>query len=166
MFLSGNAPKPAPFPILTDGLLNRAADGAPAAPAGQLSPHGLVPTEFGVARFDEVVGLGFVLVLAPGISPAQLSKASRDFLVDLDVHVAALSTALNGPNAVVDLQGKYTSYMAAAGLQALLIRPDFYIFGGARDAASTDRQIDGLRAQMTKFGFSRQGTQALQAAAQ
>ena len=39
MFLSGKAPPMAPFPILTDGLLERDAFGAPKGIAGQLAPH-------------------------------------------------------------------------------------------------------------------------------
>ena len=166
MFLSGKAPPPAPFPILTDGLLNRGADGKPAVPAGQLSPHGLVYSREGAGRFDDVVGLGFVLLLNSDIDPNALSSANRAFLAALGARIVVMSPSVDSEPTVIDLQGKYSAYLAAAGLRALIVRPDFYVFGGASDAKGADRLIDDLRRQMAAFGISGLATEKAKTAAE
>ena len=158
LFLSGNAPPPAPFPILTDGLLNRGVDGKPRGLAGQLSPHAIVRTQHGEGRFDQTVGLGFLLILAPGVEPAAISGSNRDFLADLGAKIITLGARAND---VADLQGKYTGYLEASNAKAILVRPDFYIFGDARDIQGVNELVDQLRAQLDAFGFEARADSAV-----
>ena len=152
-FLSGGAPPPAPFPILTDGLLDRGPDGGPRGIAGHLAPHGLVRSATVGGRFDQVVGLGFVLVLAPGIAIDGLSLVHRQFLRELGAKVVAIADEATAPGTIVDLQGKFTGFLATHAAAAVIVRPDFYIFGAATDSADLDRLIENLMDQLRGFGF-------------
>jgi 2-polyprenyl-6-methoxyphenol hydroxylase-like FAD-dependent oxidoreductase len=153
LFLSGSAPPPAPFPILTDGLLDRGGDGKPRGLAGQLSPHAVVRAPAGEGRFDQVVGLGFLVVLAPGVDVATISASNREFLISLGAKVVALADKAAKRAAVVDLHGKFTDFLLGAKTQAMIVRPDFYIFGDAGGAEGVDALVGNLKAQLDRFGF-------------
>lgn len=152
-FLSGQVPPPAPFPILTDGMLDRGADGRPQGLAGQLSPHAGVRSKDGEGRFDEVVARGFILMLAPGGGAQTLSAANREFLAALGATIVRLSETANVPGDIVDLTGKYTAFLKAAGARAMIVRPDFYIFGGAPLSGDVNALVESLESQMRRAGF-------------
>ncbi len=90
MFLSGNAPAMAPFPILTDGLLERDASGAPKGLAGQLAPHAVIASQRGEGRMDDLIGCGFNLILGPGLALSELSPGSAAFVEGLGGAAVAL----------------------------------------------------------------------------
>ncbi|WP_180900631.1 bifunctional 3-(3-hydroxy-phenyl)propionate/3-hydroxycinnamic acid hydroxylase [Martelella soudanensis] len=142
MFLGGNAPRPAPFPILTDGMLQRDKSGVVVAPAGELSPHGAVRHQGKTERYDSFVPVGFTLVLNGDFKPSEVDAAicaRREIQI---VNVADRRTATD--NQIGDTQGQFGRFMDERNLQAMLVRPDFYLFGGASDAA-------GLSALLMEF---------------
>jgi 2-polyprenyl-6-methoxyphenol hydroxylase-like FAD-dependent oxidoreductase len=153
MFLSGKAPPPAPFPILTDGLLHRGADGKPAGIAGQLSPHSIVRTASAEGRFDQVVGVGFVLMLAPGVEISVIPAEQRVFLDTLGAKVVAFAATPDAAGHVVDTNGKYADFMDAHHLKAIIVRPDFYVFGGASSASEIGSLVDSLSKQLHHYGY-------------
>jgi flavoprotein hydroxylase len=139
--VGGGRPQGAVQP-LKDGLLYRRAAGrAPRHPVGDLTPQGRVARDGRTALFDEVVGLGFVLLTAD--DPATLlSDADRAFLEGLEARVVQVVPAdgpAPGPGQVADTDGVYLRYLGECRTRALLVRPDFYVYG-----AATDR--DGLAA--------------------
>jgi 3-(3-hydroxy-phenyl)propionate hydroxylase/flavoprotein hydroxylase len=158
LFLSGQAPPPAPFPILTDGLLDRGEDGKPQRLAGQLAPHAIVRTARGEGRLDQVVGLGFALFLAPGVELSTVSAGNLAFLDALGAKIVALG---DRPGEVADVQGKFTAFLTQANAKAMIVRPDFYIFGDAPDARGVNGLVDRLRAQMEGFGFEARAPRAV-----
>jgi flavoprotein hydroxylase len=133
---------PIPPPVLGPGVLSVAAEGAPAGIAGQLSPQGRVRTADGMTGlFDQVAATGFVL-----LGTRELFKTTDDStrasLARLGVHVvhvlpleAEPGEATDGVEAVVDVDGTYQRWLGAAGYEAVVIRPDFYVFGGVASAA-------------------------------
>ncbi|MBB2747207.1 UNVERIFIED_ORG: flavoprotein hydroxylase [Microbispora rosea subsp. rosea] len=136
------APAPSAVHPLTEGLLDRDADGRLRAPAGELAPQGRVRLGGREGLFDQVVGLGFVL----------LTTRPPEELLD-PVHAAALErlgTRVVRLDAAADLDGVYLPYLARTGAVAALVRPDFYVFGaaGGRDgtAALVRALLDGLGA--------------------
>lgn len=151
-FLSGKAPPPAPFPILTDGLIDRDIEGKPRGVAGKLSPHARVRTQAGEGRFDQVVGLGFVLALAAGLDLAALSEPNRAFLDRLGARLVVFADRPDGPNSVVDLEGRYLDFMKREGVEAIVVRPDFNLFGGAR-AAEVNQLVESLATQLLRWGY-------------
>ncbi|RKN03586.1 bifunctional 3-(3-hydroxy-phenyl)propionate/3-hydroxycinnamic acid hydroxylase [Streptomyces radicis] len=146
---------------LADGLLAGAArdgGGAPAVPpAGQLTPQGRVARGARTGLFDAIVGHGFVLLTAEDPRP-ELNAERLAFLAGLDARVvwvrapdAAPPTAHEGSGdtvAVTDVDGTWLRYLAASRAAALLVRPDFYVFGAARDLAGVGPLVDELRARL------------------
>ena len=152
-FLTGQVPPPAPFPILTDGMLHRGADGKPQGIAGQLSPHALVQANGSEDRFDQVAGLGFMLLLAPGVAASELSAENRAFLAGLGGKVVPLAADASTPGVIADTHGKYTGFLAGAGAKAILVRPDFYIYGAADASTTIDQLVGSLRAQLEQHRY-------------
>lgn len=153
-FFNGTAPPPPAFPCLTDGLLRRHADGTVQAPAGLLSPHGTVRCGTRQGRYDELVGLGFVLVSRSAAAQAALGAPQRAFLDALGAkHVVIVSR--QGPvpaGALVDLDDKFLPYMAQHGIDTMLVRPDFYLYGAVARADAVNGLIDDLATDLRRHG--------------
>lgn len=148
MFLGGNAPRPAPFPILTDGLLERSG-GAVVAPAGELSPHGAVRLAGKTGRYDSFVPVGFTLVLADSL-PA--SEAVKSLCKAHNIRIVSIADRrVAGDEQIGDTQGQFGRFMAEHGLQAMLVRPDFYLFGGASDATRLATMLADFAQQTAAF---------------
>ena len=166
-FFGGTAPPPPAFPSLTDGILRRGADGAVQAPAGLLSPHGTVRVGQRQGRFDELVGLGFVLVSRSASVEVALGEPQRALLDALGVRrvtVAAAGTpAADGT--LVDLDAKFIPYMERLGITSMLVRPDFYLYGAVTHAADIDQLVDDFAADLQRHGVHLQGALEQQAVA-
>ncbi|WP_029528491.1 bifunctional 3-(3-hydroxy-phenyl)propionate/3-hydroxycinnamic acid hydroxylase MhpA [Polaromonas glacialis] len=165
-FFSGKAPPPPAFPSLSDGILRRGPDGTVQAPAGLLSPHGTVRSGDRQGRFDEVVGLGFMLVSRSAAVEAELGKKQRAFLDALDAKRVVISAAgaEAGPGAWEDLDSKFIPYMEQHGIEAMLVRPDFYLYGAASTASDINQLVDDLAGDLKRHGVTL-GTQPEQEAA-
>lgn len=83
MFRLNLAPTPK-FPVLTDGVLARAAKGKLQAHAGTVPGQGRVAAGDTVQRLDELTGFGFVLLSRGDILPA-LSSRARQIVDDLRI---------------------------------------------------------------------------------
>jgi flavoprotein hydroxylase len=108
--------------------------------AGQLFPQGRVRVGGRTGLFDDVVGRGFTLV-SPVADPLAL----------LDRHAAAAFARLGGITAhvgtegpVCDVDGTYARWFGATGTAVALQRPDFYLFGAARDATAASALVSDL----------------------
>ncbi|GAB4271026.1 MAG: bifunctional 3-(3-hydroxy-phenyl)propionate/3-hydroxycinnamic acid hydroxylase [Pararhodobacter sp.] len=153
MFLGGEAPPPAPFPVLTDGLLARDAEGALLPFAGDLGPHGTVRHQRRTGRFDSFVPAGFTLIVDRTIDTAALP---RQTLEALGVRVIRMADRVSAADAeYADTQGQFLPYMAERGVHALLVRPDFYLFGAAADGDALQRLIAALEHQLAAHGMVR-----------
>lgn len=163
-FFSGEMPPPPPFPCLTDGILRRGSDGKVASPAGLLSPHGTVRAGKRTGRFDDVVGLGFVLVSREASIDARLGASQRRFLDSIGAKRVVVS-AENKAGAFTDVDGKYIPYMQKHGIEAMLVRPDFYLYGAVASMDEVDELVDGLAADLLRHGVRRIPEQAATAIA-
>jgi hypothetical protein len=153
-FLGGDAPPLPPFPKLDHGLLFR-PDGVALQPgAGLLSPHVVIEQGGTRARFDDVTeaGSGFV-VIARGFDPDASVGPARGALA-----IAGLRSLRLGAGHAVDVDGRIDAFLDAQGWNAMIIRPDFYVYGGAigEDELSTlagalaaDLRAHGLHASAT-----------------
>jgi 3-(3-hydroxy-phenyl)propionate hydroxylase len=134
----GAPPVLAAEPVITTGVL-RSSDGAP---VGEVGPQGVVLHDGTKARFDDVVGPGFQL-LGLGLHPDRY--LTRTHLAFLD----AISTARAGfgtqDGLMRDIEGSYERYFRDHGIAALLMRPDFVIYGVARSADALPALVDSLR---------------------
>jgi len=120
----------APVHPLHEGALH---DVRPRGLAGRLSPQAHVRRGAATGLFDDVVGTGFVLLSTEDPRP-HLDEADVAFLAELDVRIVTVvpaddPRAGNGATAVADVDGVYLPYLEQAGARAVLIRPDFYVYG-------------------------------------
>jgi len=140
-FASGAMPPFPPFPSLTDGLIRAGDPGA-----GLLSPHVAVSRNGQTSRLDEVVGGGFVLI-ARG-EAGQLAPALGDALAAIGTKFVRLG---KGAADIADCDGRLVAMLDAQGWDAMLVRPDFYIYGGAA-AAGVNALAEAFVADMRAAG--------------
>lgn len=148
-YLENPAPAPAAAPDLplVGGILDRDRNGDIAAPVGGLGPQGAVQREGTEGRFDDIVGWGFQL-LAWDRNPADLlSEDQKDFLTRIGGVTAGLSEQ-DAPQLVRDVSGVYRRFFRRHGIEGLLMRPDFVVFGVVRTAEDLPRLVDVLRRQL------------------
>jgi len=151
-FLSGAAPPLPPFPQLETGLLLRNADGSVGAGAGLLSPHGTARRNGVTGRFDEVVGLGFVLVSRQGAPTDQLTPVMLGQLQALSFRHVNLS-GVPGKDSLEDVDGRLTQLMSTQGWDVMLLRPDFYVYGGAAGPQSATYLIRHFLSDIEQAGI-------------
>lgn len=143
-FFSGNVPPPPPFPILEAGVLDDGSGPANAAVRGRLGPQGIIRTDAGEGLADDVIGSGWQLISRRDIvSSAQ--PRTRDILKELDVRLLNMG---EGAGRVSDVNGTYTAYLDDAQALAVLVRPDFYVYGAVEADEPLDRLVDGLAAKL------------------
>ena len=146
MLRAAGPPPPLEFPPLGDGLVHRRGDGAVDPLAGALGIQGVVVRAGREGRFDDVVGGGFQLIVAKGDPLDGLDSRTRALLDTLDATFASL--APDAPYGVEDRDGRLTAWLAEHGAQAVLVRPDFYVFGSADSAEDIPHLLDDFMTQL------------------
>lgn len=129
------APPPL-LPRLGPGLY---VDDAPGA--GSLSPQGVIVANGRQGLFDDVIGARFAVIAQRGGDLESLTSDNIDALKTLD---AAL-VALDGPGSILDVDGVYHAWLDALESTAVIVRPDFYVYGGARTANELNELVSRLR---------------------
>jgi hypothetical protein len=140
-FRSGAVPPPPALPgIGREGCVA----GAPADPlAGEKAVQGVVEHDGRTGRFDDVVGRGFVLVLAHG-SPRELLGSGRITSITDELGGAVISLDPGVQGGVRDADGALTAWLRDNGVGAVLSRPDAYVFGSATDPSGAAALVDEL----------------------
>jgi hypothetical protein len=146
MLRQAGPPPPLELAPLTGGALHRPVTVGGDPLAGMLSVQGLVARAGREGRFDDVVGGGFQLIVAGGDPGEQLSAADRALIDTLDMTVASLQA--NAPRGVRDVDGRLTAWLQEHEVHAVLVRPDFYVFGSAPAAEDLPALLDDLRSQL------------------
>ncbi len=135
------APPPPPPPRLGPGLLD-----ATSPAAGLMSAQARVEAASGSGLLDDVLGGGGCLLLAdsellPVVDSAPEALAALS-AAELPVVALAPST---GDRIVVDVSGAYSAWLAELDAVAVLIRPDFAVYGTASSSAGIAELLDGYR---------------------
>jgi 2-polyprenyl-6-methoxyphenol hydroxylase-like FAD-dependent oxidoreductase len=146
MVRAAGPPPPVELAPLTAGVLHDGRDAGGDPLAGTLSVQGVVARAGREGLFDDVVGGGFQLIVAAGDPLGGLDIASRALLDTLDATVASLSP--EAPHGVHDVDGRLTAWLAEHGAHAVLVRPDFYVFGSAASAEAVPQLLNDLRTQL------------------
>ncbi|GAA4793982.1 bifunctional 3-(3-hydroxy-phenyl)propionate/3-hydroxycinnamic acid hydroxylase [Streptomyces ziwulingensis] len=149
--------RPDPALPVTRGLLHRPEGADPdtrVPPAGEVLPHGRLLPLSGGAPLDDPVRRGFVLFAKSeaelGLTPERLS-----FLRDAGAEVVRLWPAGTSPDGTgdladaVDADGVLRGFLDRYGATALLVRPDYHVFGTAAAAAGVAALVDDLRTRLT-----------------
>src|SRR6201996_4632596 len=146
---------PIPPPVLGPGVL--ASGSGSGAVEGQLSPQGRVQRPDGVTGlFDQVVGIGFVVAVGSDVS-LELNDAELASLGRLEAHVvrfapsgASVADVAGDAEVLVDADRVYLPWMASAGYEAVVIRPDYYVFGGVASAADLSALLEELAGKLVQ----------------
>jgi 2-polyprenyl-6-methoxyphenol hydroxylase-like FAD-dependent oxidoreductase len=95
--------------------------------SGTLSVQGRVAFHGREGLFDDVVGKGWQLLIWGGATSSRPGSAAREVLRQMDGVVAHF-----GPSGdTTDLDGVYAAWFDQLQTEAILVRPDFYIFGSS-----------------------------------
>jgi 2-polyprenyl-6-methoxyphenol hydroxylase-like FAD-dependent oxidoreductase len=135
-FRAGYRPPIPEFPQLAGGVVDLDEAGTPIAPAGELGVQGRITLNGITGLFDDVLpSNGFVLLsIEPAGDLAELSHDPAARAIDaFVVHV--------GPE--IDIDGTYAAWFAERGVTSVLVRPDFYVYGGASDIEGARRLLAG-----------------------
>jgi hypothetical protein len=160
MFLSGNAPPMPPFPTLIDGLLSRDDDGNVSQGAGLLGPHTEIERANFKGRLDEYAGDGF-LIVSRADPERFLDENARHAMKCVGAKYLSLGDR-NSTHFAEDLSGRYAEFLSREGWSAMIVRPDYYVYGGAgRDTdlqnlatqLVRDMQASGFRFSVLRSGY-------------
>ncbi len=144
-YLSGNVEPLPPFPGLTDGLLQ---EGSPVR--GILGVHGSIEIDGQISRYDDVIQRGFHLLVRGDEDPLSLLDAQQPgFIRDYGLQVVRLASQSDSAKGIYrDVSGKYLQFMAEAGLKAVVVRPDYYCYGGVAELSALPKLLNSLRQQL------------------
>ncbi|WEK28838.1 MAG: bifunctional 3-(3-hydroxy-phenyl)propionate/3-hydroxycinnamic acid hydroxylase [Candidatus Pseudomonas phytovorans] len=144
-FLSGDVPPLPPFPGLNDGAVFKdPRNGRALELAGSLGVHGQIVHDGRQQRFDDAFGRGFHLLSIDSDPLAGLNPAHKALLEHLQVTVVRLSE--NGAaGTCLDVSGKYHAFLRESGVRTVLVRPDFYIYGGVDDIGELPHLLDAFQ---------------------
>ncbi len=113
--------KPPPEPRLGYAGAYRFDD----AQSGYLSVQGVVRHGGREGLFDDVVGKGWQLLMRSKNGPAVLDPATAEIAWQMGIAVAEF-----GPGGdTQDTEGTYNAWFDRIDVEAVLVRPDYYIFG-------------------------------------
>ncbi|MGW4207733.1 bifunctional 3-(3-hydroxy-phenyl)propionate/3-hydroxycinnamic acid hydroxylase MhpA [Lentzea sp. NPDC004789] len=133
---------------LEDGIVRRGAGGI-SLPDGELSPQGVVARGTVRDRFDEVAGRGWQLITT--LDPYEaLGEDELEFLKTLGAQLVRVMPAGIPPkiaraHEVVDVERVYLPWLAGHRKVAALVRPDYYVFGFAKDRADLPELVRELK---------------------
>jgi 3-(3-hydroxy-phenyl)propionate hydroxylase len=139
-------PMPA-FPKVESGVVHKEADGSLLPSTGLPGPQARVRRGDREGRLDDVVGHGFLLVAQANPIPF-LNSGQQNFLKQLGCRTVVLTKDEQIPDAVFELDGEMSSFMAEHGIQAYIGRPDFAIFGSVVRIEDLGSLIDDLRLKL------------------
>ena len=81
-----------------------------------------------------------------------LGAAQSRFLDALGARRVVITADGAAPGSWADLDHKFLPYMAQHGITAMLVRPDFYLYGAVAQADDTNALVDDLAADLRHHG--------------
>ena len=149
-FAAGLVEPPNDAPGLEVGVIQRGADGEAARPAGLQGPQAVVRYHGLTGRLDDVAPSTSFVVLTHGFDAISALTADQlKFLERIDAQIVQIGASDVTDSAIAaDVTGAYGTYFAQHNLSALIVRPDFYVFGGATASNDFGALVDDLSNQL------------------
>lgn len=142
-FLAGEVP-PAVFPWLYEGVLD---GGESTEVVGRLGLQARVAIDGRDGLADDLLGTGWTLLSSRADYLDELSAEQRAIIDALGMRHAHVSQAeLETENSIVDVDADYSRWFAQVGAPIVIIRPDYYVFGLAKDSADLGGLLERLAA--------------------
>jgi 3-(3-hydroxy-phenyl)propionate hydroxylase len=147
--LASGDPPPSPAdPLVEHGVLNLDEDGTPIAPAGELALQAPLRKGDLEGRSDDVLGWGFA-VMTRSVDPATVLNADLHAFLDwLPARLVTFGDDDSEENVAVDVDGGFDAFFDRLGVEAIVVRPDFTIFGGARSIEELPGLVEALRERL------------------
>ncbi|WP_163969669.1 bifunctional 3-(3-hydroxy-phenyl)propionate/3-hydroxycinnamic acid hydroxylase MhpA [Oceanobacillus halotolerans] len=151
-FLSGNVPEFPEFPIITDGVIFKDDNGEGKNGAGEVSLQAVVNYQGKVGLFDNVVGKSWTVIGLDHNPKTGLSGEQIRFMQQIGAQFVQISANQeNLPDSVAgDVEGKYSEYFSKNGFKSIVVRPDYYLFGGATTDEELSVMVDSLSNLLSK----------------
>ncbi|NEB77601.1 bifunctional 3-(3-hydroxy-phenyl)propionate/3-hydroxycinnamic acid hydroxylase [Streptomyces sp. SID14478] len=137
---------PLPPAMLLEGVISAEPDRS----AGKLSPQARVRHRDRTGLLDEVVGHGFV-VASTSDPRAVLPREQVAFLDRVGarlLHLVPTGGTADPETAAFDVDDAYLPHLQAAGHTGVVIRPDHYLFGAARNPQELTALVAELEGQL------------------
>ena len=135
----GYKPPAPPRPRLGPGLWSAEAPGA-----GLLSIQSEIEINGRRGLFDDLIGARFAVIARNPSTLCSISDENHKALAHWNAALVDLS-----PGEVQDVTGLYSQWLDELGGEAVFVRPDFYVQGGARNGAELNVLLDAWRRQAT-----------------
>ena len=136
---SGRLPEPPPAPRLGRGLFE-GENGGYLSWQGQIT----VSNDSSRRKFDDVYGVG-ALILSDSALAAGLNQEDLEALSTLGIRVVTFGgTEVAGIARFDDVEGTYVKWFASLGAAAVLVRPDFYVYGTATNRSEVARLAESF----------------------
>lgn len=149
-FLSDTPPQMAPFPHFMNGLIAKDSLNQPKGIAGLLSPHGTVRHQRRTARLDLFTHSNTFKLLVNANLP--LSAEQQQLIKALDIEVIQVAEKARATDSeYADTQGQLLPFMQSHEVNAILVRPDHYVFGDATDAVSLTALLNELQQNLSQY---------------
>jgi len=136
-----------PFPRLGAGLVYH-GPGELASLAGTLGIQGIVAAGERSGLLDDVVGRGFTLISSVGDLREALGDHELQALDRIDCKIVTL-----GGN-VGDVDGSLSGWLRSEGAVAVLVRPDFYVYGAVDSPQAIQPLVAHLTAALSPMGVA------------
>lgn len=120
-FRFGNVPQLPPFPTIENGTISSSA-----VLAGTLAPQGRITIGDKTGLADDLLGWGFCIVTNSETGQL-LTEQQQRFLTALGGKI--ITTLPGQPESVEDTDRVYETFFAQHLVEALIMRPDFHLFG-------------------------------------
>jgi 2-polyprenyl-6-methoxyphenol hydroxylase-like FAD-dependent oxidoreductase len=113
--------------------------------AGEIALNGTVTSGGSTGLLDDVVGAGWQLICRPEARPEKLDADAVSLLEQIGVRTVVVDRG--GADAPVHSDA-LVEWLDGLQRVAVLARPDFYLYGGARDAADLPQLIQDFRSSL------------------
>jgi 2-polyprenyl-6-methoxyphenol hydroxylase-like FAD-dependent oxidoreductase len=151
-YLSGQVPPLPPFPGLTDGLICGEESHASCGAAGLLSVHGQVRNDGEEMRYDDAIPNGFHVIALDADPERYLDAFSKAALARIGAQTIGITDdpAKTAPGRVLfDVSGKYRQFFDEHGVKAIIVRPDYYVFGAASALSALPALVANLASRLS-----------------
>lgn len=147
--LAGDIPAVVPAPI-SEGVLQRDPQGEVREPVGRLALQATVSDGSTSGLLHDVVGQGFIL-LGRNIHASQLRDPEVESVLHrFDVTVGAFDLQDPSDRAIslTDVDHAYADFFDAHDVDAIVIRPDYFVFGVAKRGSGVAEVLRDLSASI------------------